>query len=226
MPITLFPKFPFLVPLQPMHEKLQHIIVQARAIFMRCGIRSVTMDDVSREMGISKKTLYQFVKDKTDLVNQTMKVEIECDQGKISEITQKNLNAIDEIFEITQLVSERIKHMHPSILFDMQKYYPEAWDIIDKHRRDFIVKTIKQNIIHGQEQGLYRKEINSTIVARLYSSTVDVLSDIDFFADPSITQAMVYQENLNYHLHSITSATGKVYLEEKLSILNPPHYEK
>ena len=62
-----------------------------------------------------------------------MKVEIDCDQQKISEITLKNLNAIDEIFEITQLVSDRIKHMHPSILFDMQKYYPEAWDIIDKH---------------------------------------------------------------------------------------------
>ncbi len=193
---------------------------------MRCGIRSVTMDDVCREMGISKKTLYQFVKDKTDLVNQTMKVEIDCDQNKISEITQKNLNAIDEIFEITQLVSERIKHMHPSILFDMQKYYPEAWDIIDKHRRDFIVKTIKQNLIHGQEQGLYRKEINSTIVARLFSSTVDVLSDIDFFNDPSITPAMVYTENLNYHLHSITSETGKAYLENKLSLLNTPHYEK
>lgn len=209
-----------------MHEKLQHIIVQARAIFMRCGIRSVTMDDVSREMGISKKTLYQFVKDKTDLVNQTMKVEIDRDQNKISEIIHKNLNAIDEIFEITQLVSERIKHMHPSILFDIQKYYPEAWDIIDKHRRYFIVKTIKQNIIHGQGQGLYRKEINSTIVARLYSSTVDVLSDIDFFADSSITQSLVYQENLNYHLHGITSATGKIYLEEKLSKLNTPNYEK
>jgi hypothetical protein len=184
------------------------------------------MDDMCREMGISKKTLYQFVKDKTDLVNQTMKVEIDCDQNKISEITQKNLNAIDEIFEITQLVSERIKHMHPSILFDMQKYYPEAWDIIDKHRRDFIVKTIKQNLIHGQEQGLYRKEINSTIVARLFSSTVDVLSDIDFFNDPSITPAMVYTENLNYHLHSITSETGKAYLENKLLLLNTPHYEK
>ena len=209
-----------------MNEKLKHIILQARNIFMRCGIRSVTMDDMCREMGISKKTLYQFVKDKTDLVNQTMRVEIDCDQNKISEITQKNLNAIDEIFEITQLVSERIKHMHPSILFDMQKYYPEAWDIIDKHRRDFIVKTIKQNLIHGQEQGLYRQEINSTIVARLFSSTVDVLSDIDFFNDPSITPAMVYTENLNYHLHSVTNESGKIYLQKKLSLLNPPHYEK
>ena len=205
-----------------MHEKLQNIILHARSIFMRCGIRSVTMDDVSREMGISKKTLYQFVKDKTDLVNQTMKVEIDCDQQKISEITLKDLNAIDEIFEITQLVSDRIKHMHPSILFDMQKYYPEAWDIISKHRRDFIIKTIKQNIVRGQQQGLYRKEINSTIVARLFSSTVDVLSDIDFFADPNITQAMVYNENLNYHLHSITNSTGKAYLENKLSLLNTP----
>ena len=209
-----------------MNEKLKHIILQARNIFMRFGIRSVTMDDMCREMGISKKTLYQFVKDKTDLVNQTMKVEIDCDQNKISEITQKNLNAIDEIFEITQLVSERIKHMHPSILFDMQKYYPEAWDIINKHRRDFIVKTIKQNLIHGQEQGLYRKEINSTIVARLFSSTVDVLSDIDFFNDPSITPAMVYTENLNYHLHSVTNESGKIYLQKKLSLLNPPPYEK
>ena len=205
-----------------MHETLQHIILQARSIFMRCGIRSVTMDDVSREMGISKKTLYQFVKDKTDLVTQTMRFEIARDQEEIVRITGKNLNAIDEIFEINQLVSDRIKHMHPSILFDMQKYYPEAWDIIVKHRRDFIVKTFQHNLIHGQEQGLYRKEINSTIVARLFSSKIDVLTDMEFFADPSMTQAMVYNENLHYHLHGITNATGKIYLETKLSNLNPP----
>jgi AcrR family transcriptional regulator len=126
------------------------------------------MDDMCREMGISKKTLYQFVKDKTDLVNQTMKVEIDNDQNKISEITQKNLNAIDEIFEITQLVSERIKHMHPSILFDMQKYYPEAWDIIDKHRRDFIVKTIKQNLIPN--------ELSPLVTSILYANEADVLN--------------------------------------------------
>jgi AcrR family transcriptional regulator len=207
-------------------EPKDKILLGANGLFMKYGFKSITMDDIARELGVSKKTLYQFFEDKNDLVNQTMKVEIEGDQDKISIITQKNLNAIDEIFEITQLVSDRIKHMHPSILFDMQKYYPEAWDIIDKHRRDFIVKTIKQNLIHGQEQGLYRKEINSTIVARLFSSTVDVLSDIDFFTDPSITQAMVYNENLNYHLHSITNATGKAYLENKLSLLNTPHYEK
>ena len=204
-----------------MNEKLEHIIQQARSIFMRCGIKSVTMDDVCREMRISKKTLYQHVHDKTDLVNQTMRTEIEKDEIEVTNLISLGLSAIDEMFEITRLVSEKIRNIHPSILFDMQKYYPEAWEMMRLHRNDFIERVIIKNISKGQDEGVYRSTLNTTIVARLFATKMDVLSDNQFFEGSGFTMTQVNFEHLIYHLYGISTPKGIEYLEQKLSHLNP-----
>ncbi len=209
-----------------MNEKLEHIIQQARSIFMRCGIRSVTMDDVCREMHISKKTLYQHVHDKTDLVNQTMKCEIEKDEIEINKLIDKGLNAIEEMFEITQVVSEKIRNIHPSILFDMQKYYPEAWDMMLSHRNGFIEKVIFKNLIKGQNEGVYRTDLHLIIISRLFASKIEVLADSAFIEGTGLSLSQVNFEHLIYHLHGVVTLQGKAYLDQKLSTYNPNPYEK
>ncbi|HPH81107.1 MAG TPA: TetR/AcrR family transcriptional regulator [Flavobacteriales bacterium] len=204
-----------------MNEKLEHIIQQARSIFMRCGIRSVTMDDVCREMRISKKTLYQHVHDKTDLVNQTMRSEIAKDEVEVSTLISLGLSAIDEMFEITRIVSEKIRNIHPSILFDMQKYYPEAWEMMRIHRNDFIERVIQKNIQKGQDEGVYRSNMNAIIVSRLFATKIDVLSDNHFFEGTGLSMTQVNFEHLTYHLYGISTPKGIYYLEQKLSNLNP-----
>jgi AcrR family transcriptional regulator len=203
-----------------MNGKLEHIIQKARSIFMRCGIRSVTMDDVCKEMRISKKTLYQYVNDKTDLVNQTMRSEIEKDEEEITRLINAGHNAIDEMFEITLLVAKKVKDIHPSILFDMQKYYPEAWEMMRMHRNDFIERVIKLNIAKGQTEGNYRINFHPAIVARLFSSKIDVLSDNQFIQDSGCSLMQINSEHLTYHLHGIVTPKGNRYLENKLSNLN------
>ena len=218
----LFPVYSFHVSLPPMSSKLEHIIQKARSIFMRCGIRSVTMDDVCKEMRISKKTLYQYVHDKTDLVNQTMRSEIEKDEEEITRLIQGGHNAIDEMFEITQLVSKKVQDIHPSILYDMQKYYPEAWEMMRVHRNDFIEKVIISNIAKGQAEGNYRENLLPAIVARLFASKMDVLSDKQFISDTGYTLLQINSEHLTYHLHGIVTPKGNQYLEHKRANSNSP----
>jgi len=196
-------------------ERFEHIIEQARSLFMRCGLRSVTMDDVSRELGISKKTLYQHVIDKPDLVRKTVEKEIESDQQAVEEILKKNLNAIDELIEISHLVAEKFKNLHPSIMYDMQKYYPDSWALLENYRSRFIVKVILENILKGQKQGLFRTNFKPEVIARLYATKVQLITDIQVFPTSEFNQADVYKESLRYHIYGISNEKGITYLIKK-----------
>ena len=96
------------------------------------------MDDVARELKISKKTLYKFVKDKNDLVKKALICHCKKEVELTSEIISKNTNAIDELIEISKYVSKRLQQVHPSIHYDLEKYYPEAWKIFTDHKMEHI----------------------------------------------------------------------------------------
>lgn len=213
--------FPLFHTFVAVEEKLISLLGQVRDIFMRYGLKSVTMDDLCREMSISKKTLYQYVSDKNELVKKTMEFEIEQDQCEIKSIVQKNLSAMDELFEITESVEEKIKNLHPSILYDMQKYYPEAWELMSNHRNSFIIKTIGDNIRKGQEEGIYRTDIDVNIISLLFATKVELLADNQLFARLGIKPSQIYFENLKYHVRGISNEAGRRALEKKLESKNP-----
>jgi AcrR family transcriptional regulator len=104
-----------------MNEKLDHLLKQAGDIFMRYGLKSVTMDDVCRELGISKKTLYQYVSDKNDLIAKVLDQDIQEDEKVICALQTSGLSAIDELLHIQKMVTEKVQHMHSSIIYDLKK---------------------------------------------------------------------------------------------------------
>lgn len=208
------------------NEKLSHLLDQVRSIFTRFGVKSVTMDDLCRELSISKKTLYQFVCDKSDLVQKTMKYEIRQDQQEINSILEQHLPAIDELFEITRKVGEKLRHLHPSILYDIQKYYPEAWEIMTQHRSGYIVSVIKKNILKGQDEGVYRHDLNPEIIAMLFTSKIELLANHSLSSQLNAHPLEINQQNLIYHIRGISNQTGLKSLETKLSSINPTLYEK
>jgi len=192
------------------------LLTQIHGIFMRNGIRSVTMDDISRGLSISKKTLYKYVTDKGDLVCQVMSVMCEEEEETIVEIAKENNNAIDEIIEIAKYVNGRLKQIHPSIHYDLEKYYPEAWERFTKHKLQFILNTVKSNLERGIKQGLYRKNLNCDIIAKLYISKIDVVFDGRVFPPHEHSFVDVYDELMRYHIKGIASEKGLTYLSEKL----------
>ena len=144
------------------------ILSRSKRLFLRYGIRSVTMDDISKEMGISKKTLYQYVDNKADLnrriLYQTLQEE-KAAQEKISEAAQ---DAIQEMIGIVKHVTKMLSLVPPSTLYDMQKYYRESWELMQEHNTDHVCDTILNNINRGREEGVYRTDFNPQFVARLF----------------------------------------------------------
>ena len=200
-------------------EKEKELIKKAVEVFMTYGIKSVTMDDVARHMRVSKKTIYQFVKDKGDLVNKCMGSDCNLIQSKIEEVIAQNFNAIKENFEISKVVINELRNVHPSIFFDLEKYYPEAMKTMDKMRHEFIGACVKDNLQRGIDEGLYREDINVDIMTQLWMLRMNVIFDPSLFPMQEFHPKDVYLEMFVHHIRGIASAKGLKILDKKLLTL-------
>lgn len=194
----------------------EQIFDQANQLFLRCGIKSVSMDDVARDLKISKKTLYLYVKDKNDLVCKALTFHCKREVNVTCEIISKNSNAIDELIEISKYVSSRLKQVHPSIHYDLEKYYPDAWKVFTAHKMEHIFSCVAQNLEKGIKQGLYRSNINIPIIAKIYISRIDASFDSQLFPPAKFKMIDVYSEMLRYHIRGIASEKGIKYLIKRM----------
>ena len=182
------------------------ILFKARDLMTRHGVKHVTMDDIAAQLGISKKTIYQFYKDKDALVMAVVNFELE-EQSLKCQRTQDNAdNAVHEMFMILEDIQQMFKSMNPTTMNELAKYYPEAFLRIQTHKDVFMHKIIKTNMIKGIEQGLYRKEIDPEILAiyRLETSFVPFNAQIYPFSKFDIGKVTLQIiENFIYGVMSI-----------------------
>ncbi len=189
------------------------IINKAKELFFKLGIKSITMDDLSRELGISKKTLYKYVDNKSDLVNKALQLHFEDEKSSVCKSIEGSENAIEEISKIATSSLKQFRTMHPSSIYDLKKYYPKAWSIIDKFKSEYIYTCIKNNIIKGKEQGLYREHIDEDVITKLYIHAIDFLVNPHNFPPMQYNFSDLYKEFITYHLHGIATERGDEYLK-------------
>lgn len=202
-----------------MNDELKNILDKVSAMYMRYGIKSVTMDDVSRELGISKKTLYQYVCDKNELVAHVVDMEIERLGNCFSNLFQKNLNAIEELFEVQVLVSKMISEQNPSAEYDLRKYYPDMYQKITKVRRERMYTNMLANLVKGKKEGLYRSELDETIISKVQLLRIENIFNNEIFTVEEMQSKKVFQENFIYHIRGIASEKGLEQLNIKLKEL-------
>jgi hypothetical protein len=156
------------------------ILFKSRELMHRQGIKHVTMDDIASELGISKKTIYQFYKDKDSLVMAVVNFELEEQALKCQKTQDIAENAVHEMFMILEDIQQVFKNMNPMTMNELAKYYPDAYMRIQNHKDEFMHQIIKTNLIKGIEQGVYRKEIDPEILSiyRLETSFVPFNSEL------------------------------------------------
>lgn len=186
---------------------------------MKYGIKSVTMDDVSRELGISKKTLYQYVSDKNELVKKVLELEINDRAKDFSKMECPELNAIEEIFEVHKMVRDMLKNYNPSTEYDLRKYYPELHAQLIKVRRERIYNNTLANLAKGKAEGLYRKELNDELIAKLQLSRVEAAFDDKIFTQEELVSPKLFLEMFIYHIRGIANQKGLEVLDQKLKEL-------
>jgi AcrR family transcriptional regulator len=206
----------FLVYICSMNEELKTILGKVRALYRKYGIRSVTMDDVAHELGISKKTLYQYVHDKDDLVNQVIDMEIRERKSRMETSCADICNAIEQLFEIGRCISFMLKDYSPVSEYDLRKYYPDLYIKVRDLRRSHIMHFIQSNLIKGKEEGIYREDLNVDIISRLSVANIDSMIDSEVISITEFIEPRFYHEYFVYHIRGISNGKGIEILERLL----------
>ncbi|MCB0479781.1 MAG: TetR/AcrR family transcriptional regulator [Flavobacteriales bacterium] len=198
-----------------MDEKFETILMGALKVFMTYGIRSVTMDDLAKHMGISKKTLYRYVTDKNDLVIKGIEYHQQLEMCALEACVSKNLNAIDENFEISKVIVDQLQNIHPSVMFDLEKYYPEAMATFDQYKKTVVKHWVEDNMRRGIEEGLYRKDLNIPVLTGMYLARINDFFNADLFPK-GVSFSDIYLEIFRYHIRGLASEKGVKYLQDKV----------
>ena len=194
------------------------IFTKAESLFFKYGIKSITMDDLSRELGISKKTLYQFVENKDDLVFKVMQYHLQREMDTLKVIIEKSENALEEFAHMVRGINVQMREMNPTVLYDLRKFHAKTWNLFNEYKEEFIMNYITLNLRNGQQQGYYRKDINLQIIASIYIRNIDIMVDLAGTHGSMHHFVEVYREMVVYHLRGIASEKGLEYIEKHLKL--------
>ena len=195
-------------------SQLPYIIERCAGLFIRYGVKNLTMDDIAKELAVSKKTLYLFVANKADLVHQVMQGHIKKEIKYFQEVKKSAKNAVEENLLMIAFMSEELQEFNTSVFFDLQKYYPSSYALLNEHREKVVLRHILNNLKEGMKQGWYRADMNSDIVARIYVHALDILIDQKLFPSMRYPFFTLYQEYVRYHLRGILTEKGIKQLEK------------
>lgn len=196
------------------------ILTKATEMFLSLGFKSVTMDDIASEMGISKKTIYQHFSTKPELVKQaTLELfeSISCDIDTIRELKK---DPIEELFEIKKIVSHHLKNESASSIYQLQKYYPKIHAALKKKQFEKMDDCVIKNLNEGIGLGLYRKEISVEAIGRFYFAGMTSLKDVELFPGNMFEAKELQSQYLEYHLRGICTPKGIIKLEQLLKTNN------
>lgn len=196
-------------------ETQERILKTAAVLFMELGVRSVSMDDVARKLSISKKTIYKHYQDKDHLVFDTISMHIAEMEKNTRFIMSSETNPVLQIAKIADFVLEMNKNVHPSVLFDLQKFYPKSYTHLTEHRNRFALQSVNQNLQKGIELGLFRSDMNRNRVARIYMCLIfSMFQNTLFEGEEHRNFREEYIETIKYHLYAVTTEKGKALFKE------------
>ena len=191
-----------------MDEKFIAILEGSARVFMKCGVKSITMDDIAGELKMSKKTLYQYVSDKNDLVHKVVEARCLQEECCLKTLAVDSKNAMEELIALSRHVSEELHQVHPSVIFDLQKYYPEAWKRFEEHKYETIVGHIKKNLERGIQEGIYRENLDPDIISRIFAAKIDIMFDPHIFPFGKYSFEHIHWEVTRYHIRGISNEKG------------------
>lgn len=192
------------------------ILQKASDMFLTLGYKSVTMDDIATEMGISKKTIYQHYSNKNELVEASTVYLFEKISAGIDEICSIGLNSIEEIFTIRNYMMKNLHDETTAPLFQLQKFFPQIFSVLRSRQFTKMHGCMMQNVQRGVQEGLFRADINIEFVTRIYFTGLSGLKDTDIFPIAMFEPNKVTKQFIEYHLRAISTEKGMEILKNAL----------
>ncbi len=192
----------------------EEILSKATQLFLSLGFKSVTMDDIASDMGISKKTIYQSYANKNCLVKECAFGLLNFINSGVDTIMQEQKNPIEQLFDIKNFVALHLKDERTSPMYQLQKYFPKIYQVLNEKQFEKMNDCVIKNLNNGIEQGLYRSEIDTDFISRIYFIGVSGIRNNDVFKDDIYTTQQVVDNYLEYHIRAIATPKGITIMEQ------------
>jgi TetR/AcrR family transcriptional regulator, cholesterol catabolism regulator len=209
-----------------MDNTLTDVLERVRELFFKYGVRSVSMEDICRDLGISKKKLYQLFSSKNELVEKLLELERQNFEIIFDTYSFEGVNAIDILLTVSKELGERFRDISPSITFDLKKYYPDIYHKHIEDRVDFIFKKIQINLEKGINQGVYRDDLSIELIARLYIRRLIDLHNPKFFPADKFSFQTLFEAMFDNFIRGIANEKGIEYYEKQKRKVNFSKFNK
>ncbi|WP_259069521.1 TetR/AcrR family transcriptional regulator [Mucilaginibacter sp. X4EP1] len=196
----------------------ERIIQGGEELFLTAGIKSVTMDDIARHLGMSKKTIYQFFKDKNELVIALTEKKLKEDEEQMADIISKSNNVIEEMINMMKCSEEIFSRINPIVIHDMQKYHPDAWKQFQNFKSSVMVHTLEELLTKGIKQGYIRPDIDVKIIARMRMNQVELGFNSTVFPVAEFNTWTVQQQFNEHFNYGICTLKGYKLLNQYKNI--------
>ncbi|QVY65229.1 TetR/AcrR family transcriptional regulator [Polaribacter sp. Q13] len=198
-----------------MREK---ILEKSNELFLNLGFKSVTMDEIAEALGVSKKTIYKYFKNKTELVTAVTHAMFDKICCGINGVCKLELNAIHELFSIKRLILENLKDEKSSPQYQLQKYYPKIYASLKQKQFHVMQDCVINNLEKGIKTNLYRETIDLEFISRIYYNGMIGIKDKDLFPLTNYSMNTLMTNYLEYHLRGICTEKGIQQLENQLKL--------
>lgn len=195
-------------------ETQDRIVAKAHELFMRYGIRSVSMDEIAAHLGMSKKTIYQFYSDKDALVEAVINIVIGENKNVCFKQANECKDAVHEVFLGMDHVSEMLANMNPLLMNDLEKYHHSTFKKLTDHKTKFFSNLVKENLERGISEGIFKEEINTEILSQFRVATTFLIFDSTSFPHGKQTPLQILEEITDNFLYGITNAKGQKLIQK------------
>lgn len=195
-------------------EAKERILGKAADLFCRYGIRTITMDEIASQLGISKKTIYQFFADKDDIVSAVIDQEIRHNESECNRFRDVARDAVHQIFLALESLEEMLKYTNPLMLYDLEKHHPRSYVKLKEYKYRFLYQILMGNLEWGISEGLYRPQIDKDIVAKCRIESAFLVFNPDVFPHGRYRISEVNFELAMLFLHGVVTEKGKKLIEK------------
>ncbi len=202
-------------------EIKERITEKARELFFRYGMKSVTMDDIARAIGISKKTVYEQFSNKKEIINGITLNFLKQQESDYRYIVTKANDPVEELILLLHSINKIFENIDTRVIYDMRRYYPEAWNIFEEHQHEVILRDIKDNLIRGIEGKLFRDNICVDIIAKMRLEQVKLAIDPSAFPPDQFDIKEIHKQFLLQYINGICTPKGHQLLEDYLNKVKP-----
>lgn len=196
------------------------VLQKAKELFFAYGLKSISMDDLAKQAGISKKTIYQTVADKQELVGKVVDELIQCHKGTLATSCIASANAIEEVVNLSCIPFDTLAVININFFYELEKFFPVEWKKLLEHKQKTMQPTIVKNLKRGIAEGLYREDLNIAFTVAIRLQQISTALNPADFSDKKIDTRQLMNDLTLFYLHSITTPKGKRILTKYLNLNN------